>query len=132
MPTRTTLALTALLVTASFSVPGCIVSDIHEEMVRTNATLEQLDNRLELIERANAYLDTGNQQLTSLHQRLETMQSIDASLTSIDASLRGLDAHLASLRKTINKIPFVKESPEPESATGAEPTSGAKSNAAAD
>jgi hypothetical protein len=26
----------------------------------------------------------------------------------------------------------VKESPEPESATGAEPTSGAKSNAAAD
>jgi prefoldin subunit 5 len=111
---------------------GCIVQDIHDELVGVNARLERVEETL-------GKIDTTNRQLATLEARLNTLdrlESIDASLKSIDAelvaingeldpikgSLVNLDEHLTSLRKTISNIdstiPFLKLSGDADEADG--------------
>jgi prefoldin subunit 5 len=112
------LAAGLLIVTCCAPLGGCIVTDIHEEIVATNQRLESLEARLELIQEANELLDAGNEGLDEVQEKLETMKSIDESLQSVDASLKRLDEHLAALRATIENIdstiPFLSISGKPE------------------
>ncbi|MHC5027668.1 MAG: hypothetical protein ACYTGR_13015 [Planctomycetota bacterium] len=107
-----------LFLFACLPLTGCVVTEIHDEMVTTNDRLSTIEQQLELIAEANVLLDDGNQRLGSVYERLNRMESIDATLTSIDASLQALDEHLASLRTTIENIdgsiPFLKFSDGPK------------------
>lgn len=105
----------AALVLAPISLSGCVVWDIHEQIVLTNERLTSLEAELDLVREANQLLAEGNAGLDEVHARLETMDSIDESL-------KELDGHLASLRATIDNIdstiPFLRISSDRQSTEG--------------
>ncbi len=112
----------AVLLTCAGMMPGCVFSDIRDQLTETNARLERVEVGLARIERTNAELEKVRERLAAL-DRLESidgsLQGIDGHLVTVEASLRDIDAHLASLRDTIHRIdqaiPFVKiEGKEPE------------------
>lgn len=108
------------LLAALAGLPGCVVNDIHTEMMITNQRLADLEVRLDEVRKVNEQLEAINE------DRLSMLASIDRSLISIDESLvkiegqlnpigeslSSVDEHLASLRRTINNIdstiPFLK------------------------
>lgn len=114
--------------TCGLAAPGCVVRDIHKEMVGVNEHLAR-------VEVALAEIDRTNDSLAELRVRLEllekiasvddSLRSMDGQLNSIQGSLSNLDQHLASLRRTISNIdstiPFLRfsgdqtEEDEPES-----------------
>jgi septal ring factor EnvC (AmiA/AmiB activator) len=113
---RSRLLYAAMCVAMLATLPGCIVRDIHKELVEANARVAAVEQELQRIKRTNTLLDALQQErlnildsmqttLVALQERLETMDSIDESL-------KKLDRHLASLRKTIDNIdstiPFLK------------------------
>jgi len=121
-----TIAIVAAWVT---TLPGCVVDDIHSELVETNDRLKkldvQIDTRLQELERTNDGIEQtseqitrANEQLNALRERLEQLETINTKLGSIDSSLQKLDQHLASLRKTLRNIdstiPFLKFADEEE------------------
>jgi hypothetical protein len=55
---------------------GCIVQDIHDEMVRANERLDRLELQLELVREANALLHTGNEELGEVQARLDTQSGL--------------------------------------------------------
>ncbi len=103
-----TLALTTL--------SGCIVTDIHEELIRVNTSLDT----------TNAQLATLDAQLTEKQARLasidEKLRAIDdqliaantrlESLSDIDEHLASLDVHLEAIRQIVRNldstIPFLR------------------------
>lgn len=100
------------LVGVVWMMPGCVVTDIRDELVAvnqkidtTNAQLDELQVKLQSLERM-ASIDS------SLESIDGSLKSVDGQLDTIETSLSRLDEHLASLRKTINNIdstiPFLK------------------------
>lgn len=112
-----------------FTLPGCVVWEIRDEMRGVNARLDQVEATLATV---NAGLGTVNNELTDIEVQLgdvratidNTNEYLDSVygglgdtnislgdmqerlllLRSVQASLTNIDAHLASLRKTINRI----------------------------
>lgn len=126
-PMKSRIPLVAALA-ALLLLPGCIVSEIRDQMVAANESLDRVELALERIDATNARLKEVETKLKAL----ETMESINGSLVSIDGTLHKLDDHLASLRRTIDNIdstiPFLSisgdsEEEEAEGAEGGEPGS---------
>jgi predicted nuclease with TOPRIM domain len=92
-------------------LPGCILDEMHDEMVTGTDTLEEIEPRLETIETELAELRHANEHLSALRARLELMESINENLEE-------LAEHLASLRATIENvnsvIPFMDIAGDPE------------------
>lgn len=118
-----------LLLSLMFTLPGCVVWEIRDEMRGVNARLDQVETTLtsvnaglesvnsELtdievqlgdvrgtIDHTNDYLDSVYGGLDDTNTSLGDMQERLLLLRSVQTSLTNIDAHLASLRKTINRI----------------------------
>lgn len=123
-----------ILGVAAFT-PGCVVQDIHNELVAINAnmkvtqdilldasaTLHDVQAQLDQVRRTNDLLvdlqaGLGTEQVAGT--RSENRASIIGTMESIDRSLGTMDTHLSALRKTIanidNTIPFLKFSADAE------------------
>lgn len=140
----------ALLLSLMFTLPGCVVWEIRDEMRGVNARLDQVEATLttvnaglgtvnnELtdieiqlgdvrgtIDHTNEYLDSVYGGLDDTNTSLGDMQERLLLLRSVQTSLTNIDAHLASLRKTINRIdgaiPFLSLGGDEVVETPAEP-----------
>jgi prefoldin subunit 5 len=94
-------ATSTLLVIASTILSGCVVGEIRDEMVTSNASIS--DTNL-LLEGIRSDIDQTNQQLVALAERMDRNENYLKRLETIDTSLKALDAHLASLRATLENI----------------------------
>jgi septal ring factor EnvC (AmiA/AmiB activator) len=88
---------------------GCVIRDIRDELITSNASLEQ----------TSLELRQSNDRLKSIDAHLESIDHQLAAIQSLDTSLRALEEHLLSLRKTLEnvdaRIPFVTfAEPTPE------------------
>lgn len=122
------------------ALQGCIVQDIHDQIMVSNERLAAIDENFAKVERANKLLASLETQLdevlvpvnenlglietrlASIDAKLEAIDrnlgSMDTSIESVEADLKSVSASLASLRKTINNIdstiPFLKFSGDDE------------------
>lgn len=114
------------------ALPGCIVRDIHNEMVGVNEHLTRVEIALAEIDRTNdalADLKVRLELLEKIASVDESLRSMDGQLTTIQGSLSNLDQHLASLRRTISNIdstiPFLRISgDQPEEGEAETPPDG--------
>jgi prefoldin subunit 5 len=97
------------------AAPGCVVRDIHDELVGVNERLARVEVALGEIDRTNdalADLQVRLELLEKIASVDESLRSMDGQLHSIQGSLSNLDEHLASLRRTISNIdstiPFLR------------------------
>lgn len=140
-----TLSIVLVCVAACVLLPGCVVWDIRDNLVKSN---QQIGEVKQALDKANAAIDVANDDLAKANERLDkveaglsridtTNKSLDgldkqlALLGSIDTSLGHLDQHLAAVRKTIGSInsmiPFMDlgggpEETQPAAAPAAAPT----------
>ena len=142
---RTRWLLGAALLGAGASAPGCIVSEIRDELVTINAnmkvtqdilldasaTLHVVQGQLDQVQRTNDLLvqlqaGLGTEEIASTKTQNRT--SIISTMEGIDVSLAKMDEHLSALRKTIanidNTIPFLKFAADDEDEEGGDGTEG--------
>ena len=82
------------LIAVALLQSGCVVSEIHEEIIGVNANLDE----------TQAMLNGIREDLDRTHDRLDRVKAQLDTLESIDGSLKDLDQHLASLRSTLKNI----------------------------
>jgi paraquat-inducible protein B len=111
-------------------MPGCIVRDIHDELVRSNHQLERSNEVLtsirsdlagtnESLAQVRAALATSNQTMSSVEARLAVLDTINTSLESLDKSLK-------TVKSLVEQIPFIDspdEAKDVEKGTAARPAS---------
>lgn len=98
-------------------LPGCLVQDIHDEMVTTNERLVDIDGALDEVARVNERLATIDAKLQEIESDLTR---VEGHLAKVEPSLSSTNEHLASLRQTISNIdstiPFLSISGDEEDA----------------
>lgn len=115
-----TLLLSALALSL---LPGCLIQDIHDQIVVSNEKLLAIDEGFAKVERANQLLEDLDAQLATLDSIDGNLTTINSRLDTLEGDLKAVSEHLASLRKTINNIdstiPFLKLSGDDEEAQDA-------------
>ena len=92
-------------------MPGCIVRDIHNELVRSNHQLERSNELLtsirsdlagtnESLAQVREALGTSNQTMSSVETRLAVLDTINTSLESLDESLK-------TVKSLVEQVPFI-------------------------
>ncbi len=117
MTTSTTRLSAAILFFALFTLPGCIVWDIRDEMKNVNGQLTEVRAGLTKLDDTNHRLDQTIANLERTNALVESVEKQLAVLNTINTSLSRLDQHLAALRRTLGKldsvIPFLDLGTEP-------------------
>ncbi len=125
-----------MLLAMLWTLPGCIVWEIRDQLVAVNESLVDVDeklNTLEALEETNRKLATLQVQIESLQDQLEVLETIDASLSSVNTTLASLDRTLASILRIVRQIdgaiPFLRftddeEEPEADAPGDAQPDAG--------
>ena len=106
-------------------LPGCVLQDIHDELVATRAGVERLEELAPALKQSTAALDRSNIELERLYgETVEAHGSLKLVLAGLErsndqleeavrqarhldplmVSLKSLDESLAAMRKTIENI----------------------------
>lgn len=117
MTTLTSRVSALILCIALFTLPGCIVWDIRDEMKNANGQLTEVRAGLAKLDDTNQRLDRTIANLERTNALVDSVEKQLAVLNTINTSLSRLDQHLAALRRTLGKldsvIPFLDLGTEP-------------------
>ncbi|MBX3323547.1 MAG: hypothetical protein KF757_11205 [Phycisphaeraceae bacterium] len=124
------------------ALPGCVITDIHEELIRVNTSLDTTNERLATLDaqltQKQARLGSIDEKLRAIDDQLIAANTRLESLSDIDEHLASLDVHLEAIRQIVRNldstIPFLRLSGDKSDESVAEPDAPAdgKANGADD